>query len=77
MEPLRIGVLGAARISGLAIAGPARTTGDRLVAVAAGGRAGAGAGGGPPAGGRGGGGGPPGGGAAAPAGPCRSATRAP
>ena len=35
MEPLRIGVLGAARISGLAIAGPARTTGDRLVAVAA------------------------------------------
>ena len=35
MEPLRIGVLGAARIAGLAIAGPARTTGDRLVAVAA------------------------------------------
>lgn len=35
MEPLRIGVLGAARISGLAIAGPARATGDRLVAVAA------------------------------------------
>jgi predicted dehydrogenase len=35
MEPLRIGVLGAARISGLAIVGPARTTGDRRVAVAA------------------------------------------
>ena len=35
MEPLRIGVLGAARIAGLAIAGPARTTSDRLVAVAA------------------------------------------
>jgi predicted dehydrogenase len=35
VEPLRIGVLGAARIAGLAIAGPARTTGDRLVAVAA------------------------------------------
>jgi predicted dehydrogenase len=35
MEPLRIGVLGAARIAGLAIVGPARTTGDRLVAVAA------------------------------------------
>jgi predicted dehydrogenase len=34
-EPLRIGVLGAARIAGRAIAGPARTTGDRLVAVAA------------------------------------------
>ena len=34
-EPLRIGVLGAARIAGLAIVGPARTTGDRLVAVAA------------------------------------------
>jgi predicted dehydrogenase len=35
MEPLRIGVLGAARIAGLAIVGPARTTSDRLVAVAA------------------------------------------
>ncbi|MGW3243977.1 Gfo/Idh/MocA family protein [Streptomyces sp. NPDC001070] len=34
-EPLRIGVLGAARIAGAAIAGPARTTGHRLVAVAA------------------------------------------
>jgi predicted dehydrogenase len=32
---MRIGVLGAARIAGLAIVGPARTTGDRLVAVAA------------------------------------------
>jgi predicted dehydrogenase len=35
MEPLRIGVLGAARIAELAIVSPARTTGDRLVAVAA------------------------------------------
>src|SRR5207244_8436831 len=35
VEPLRIGVLGAARIAELAIVGPARTTGDRLVAVAA------------------------------------------
>jgi predicted dehydrogenase len=35
VEPLRIGVLGAARISELAIASPAHTTGDRLVAVAA------------------------------------------
>ncbi len=34
-EPLRIGVLGAARIAGLAIVDPAHTTGDRLVAVAA------------------------------------------
>lgn len=34
-EPLRIGVLGAARIAGTAIAAPARTTGHRLVAVAA------------------------------------------
>jgi predicted dehydrogenase len=34
-EPLRIGVLGAARISELSIVGPARTTGARLVAVAA------------------------------------------
>jgi predicted dehydrogenase len=35
MEPLRIGVLGAARIAALAVVGPAHTTGDRLVAVAA------------------------------------------
>ncbi|HET8602063.1 MAG TPA: Gfo/Idh/MocA family oxidoreductase [Segeticoccus sp.] len=35
MEPLRIGVLGAARISELAIVKPARTVGARLVAVAA------------------------------------------
>jgi predicted dehydrogenase len=35
MEPLRIGVLGAARISGNAIGVPARVTGSRLVAVAA------------------------------------------
>lgn len=35
MEPLRIGVLGAARISGKAIVDPARDTGHRLVAVAA------------------------------------------
>jgi predicted dehydrogenase len=35
LEPLRIGVLGAARIAGRAIAGPVRTTGDRLVAAAA------------------------------------------
>jgi predicted dehydrogenase len=34
-EPLRIGVLGAARIAELAIVGPARVTGHRLVAVAA------------------------------------------
>jgi predicted dehydrogenase len=34
-EPLRIGVLGAARIARLAIVEPARVTGDRLVAVAA------------------------------------------
>ncbi len=34
-EPLRIGVLGAARITGLSLAEPARTTGHRLVAVAA------------------------------------------
>ena len=33
--PLRIGILGAARIAEQAIVGPARTTGDRLVAVAA------------------------------------------
>ena len=35
MEPLRIGVLGAARIAAAAIAAPARLTGTRLVAVAA------------------------------------------
>src|SRR5512132_3747119 len=35
MEPLRIGVLGAARIAGQAIAAPARMTGARIVAVAA------------------------------------------
>jgi predicted dehydrogenase len=35
MEPLRIGLLGAARISEHAIVGPARTTGHRLVAIAA------------------------------------------
>ena len=35
VEPLRIGVLGAARIAERAIALPARTTGSRLVAVAA------------------------------------------
>ncbi|GAA3795700.1 Gfo/Idh/MocA family protein [Streptomyces phyllanthi] len=34
-EPLRIGVLGAARIAELAIVGPARAGGHRLVAVAA------------------------------------------
>lgn len=34
-EPLRIGVLGAARINELSIVGPARATGARLVAVAA------------------------------------------
>ncbi|MFE0252770.1 Gfo/Idh/MocA family protein [Streptomyces sp. NPDC059010] len=34
-EPLRIGVLGAANITGLSLVGPARTTGHRLVAVAA------------------------------------------
>ena len=33
--PLRIGILGAARIAEQAIVGPARATGDRLVAVAA------------------------------------------
>jgi predicted dehydrogenase len=33
--PIRIGVLGAARIADLAIVGPARVTGHRLVAVAA------------------------------------------
>src|SRR6185437_15950595 len=35
MEPLRLGLLGAARITDLAIVQPARTTGTRLVAVAA------------------------------------------
>lgn len=35
MTPLRIGTLGAARITELALASPAATTGDRLVAVAA------------------------------------------
>lgn len=35
MEPLRIGVLGASRISAAAIVGPAQRTGHRLVAVAA------------------------------------------
>jgi len=34
-EPLRIGVLGAARISGSSLIGPARATGHRIVAVAA------------------------------------------
>lgn len=34
-EPLRIGVLGAARITANSLIGPARTTGHRLVAVAA------------------------------------------
>ncbi|MER6418805.1 Gfo/Idh/MocA family oxidoreductase [Streptomyces sp. NPDC001137] len=34
-EPLRIGVLGAARITGRALIDPARTTGHRVVAVAA------------------------------------------
>ncbi|MFE9685467.1 Gfo/Idh/MocA family protein [Streptomyces sp. NPDC006285] len=35
VEPLRIGVLGAARIADLSLVGPARVTGHRLVAVAA------------------------------------------
>ncbi len=35
MEPLRVGVLGAARISDMAIVQPARSTGTRLVCVAA------------------------------------------
>ena len=35
MEPLRIGVLGAARITELSLVGPAHATGHRLVAVAA------------------------------------------
>ncbi|MFI6011177.1 Gfo/Idh/MocA family protein [Streptomyces sp. NPDC051243] len=34
-QPLRIGILGAARITELSLVGPARTTGHRLVAVAA------------------------------------------
>ena len=33
-EPLRIGVLGAARIAALAIAGPAHTTGEPISATA-------------------------------------------
>ncbi|MFD8090092.1 gfo/Idh/MocA family oxidoreductase, partial [Streptomyces solisilvae] len=32
-EPLRIGILGAARIAGLSIVGPARVWGERPVAV--------------------------------------------
>jgi predicted dehydrogenase len=35
MEPLRLGILGAARITDLAIVKPSRVTGTRLVAVAA------------------------------------------
>ena len=35
MSPLRIGILGAARIAEQAIVDPAKATGDRLVAVAA------------------------------------------
>ena len=35
MEPLRLGVLGAARITNLALIKPAKITGTRLVAVAA------------------------------------------
>ena len=35
MTPLRIGILGAARIAGQSIAGPAAATGHRLVAIAA------------------------------------------
>ena len=35
MEPLRIGVLGAARIAELAIVKPASITGDRIVVIAA------------------------------------------
>jgi predicted dehydrogenase len=35
VAPLRIGVLGAARITGLSLVGPAHATGHRLVAVAA------------------------------------------
>ena len=35
MEPLRFGLLGAARISDMAVIQPSRITGDRLVAVAA------------------------------------------
>src|ERR1700712_5090468 len=35
MEPLRLGILGAARITNLALIKPAKTTGTRLVAVAA------------------------------------------
>ena len=35
VEPLRIGVLGAGRITSLSLVAPARSTGHRLVAVAA------------------------------------------
>ena len=35
MEPLRVGILGAARITELALIKPAKITGTRLVAVAA------------------------------------------
>ena len=35
MEPLRVGILGAARITDLALIKPAKITGTRLVAVAA------------------------------------------
>jgi hypothetical protein len=35
VRPLRVGILGAARITELSLIGPARETGDRLVAVAA------------------------------------------
>ena len=35
MEPLRLGILGAARITNLAVIKPAKITGTRLVAVAA------------------------------------------
>ncbi|MDT7580021.1 MAG: hypothetical protein QOK35_1285, partial [Pseudonocardiales bacterium] len=34
-EPVRLGILGAARITELSLIGPAHTTGARLVAVAA------------------------------------------
>ena len=35
MEPLRLGILGAARITDLALVKPSKATGTRLVAVAA------------------------------------------
>ena len=35
VEPFRIGVLGAARITSLSLVAPARSTGHRLVALAA------------------------------------------